>query len=94
MKGDVKRLRAALPVSIHGNVIRLFPFNLRHRLTIHDTGFVTVTPKRSLITGIVTQQRLTIFLNGASSKGRTQAFGACRGGSTPPAPDWGVGCRK
>ncbi len=24
--------------------------------------------------------------NGASSKGRTQAFGACRGGSNPPAP--------
>lgn len=26
------------------------------------------------------------FFNGASSNGRTQAFGACRGGSNPPAP--------
>ncbi len=27
------------------------------------------------------------YCNGASSNGRTQAFGACRGGSTPPAPE-------
>jgi hypothetical protein len=36
-----------------------------------------------------------LLLNGASSKGRTQAFGACRGGSIPPAPvGQGIGYRE
>jgi hypothetical protein len=32
--------------------------------------------------------------NGASSNGRTQAFGACCGGSTPPAPDMSRGAKQ
>lgn len=37
-------------------------------------------------TGDYAQKRLTISI-GASSNGRTQDFGSCCGGSTPPAPD-------
>ncbi len=37
-----------------------------------------------------------ISLDGASSSGRTQDFGSCRGGSNPPAPvrEQGIGNRE